>query len=173
MAMPAPRDDGEGAPCVLRDDPRVAPVDQLALGFQDVGHEVESEEERVLLGRGACMVSYHDVAVVAVERFRFWVELGLTPVRWRAGVGVVGGVTEPPAGGSSYGLSEVICPVAPGASALATALGDVAGRSYGRHAAGKPHPEREAAHELRVKLVHLRGIVGVGATSDASSCCPG
>ena len=64
-----------GAPRAARVDPRLAPVDQLALGFQDVGHEVGGEEERVLLGRGACMVSsYHDVAVVAVECCRFWVE---------------------------------------------------------------------------------------------------
>ena len=105
--------------------------------------------------------------VVAVERCRFRVELGFTPVGWRAGVGVVGGATEPPAGGSSYGLPKVIRPVAPGAGALAGALGDVARWPYGWHAAWKPHPECRAAHELRVKLVHLRGIVGVGLVEQA------
>ena len=46
---------------VLCEDPRLASVDQLPLGFQDVGHEAGGEEERVLLGRGACMVTYHNV----------------------------------------------------------------------------------------------------------------
>ena len=81
---------GEGAPRVLREDPRLAPIDQLPLGFQDVRHEVGGEEERVLLGRGACMVTHHNVDVVAVERCRFRVEVVFGPVGWRAGVGIVG-----------------------------------------------------------------------------------
>ena len=109
---------------------------------------------------------YHDVVVVAVERRWFRVEVVFGPVGWRTGVGVVGGVTEPPAGGPSHGLPKVIRPVAPGAGALAGALGDVTRRPYGWYAAREPHPERRAAHELRVELVHLRGIVGVGLVEE-------
>ena len=91
----------EGASRVLREDPRLVPLGQLPLGLQDVGHEVGGEEERVLLGRGARMITHHDVIVVAAERRRLWVELVFGPVGWCAGVRVVGGATEPPAGGSS------------------------------------------------------------------------
>ena len=141
-------DGGEGAARVLREDPRLAPVDQLPLGFQDVGHEVSGEEERVLLGCGACMISHHDVVIVAVERCWLWVEVAFGSVGRRAGVGVVGGVTEPSAGGASHGLPKVIRPVTPGAGALAGALGDVTRRPYGWCAAREPHPECRAAHEL-------------------------
>ena len=71
-----------------------------------MGHEVSGEEERVLLGCGARMVSHHDVVVVAVERCWLWVEVAFGSVGRRAGVGVVGGVTEPSAGGASHGLPK-------------------------------------------------------------------
>ena len=94
------------------------------------------KEERVLLGRGAYMVADHDVVVFTIERRRLRVELVFRAVGWCAGVGVVGGVAEPPAGGSSDGFAKVVRHIAPGAGALTGALGDVAGRTHGRHAAG-------------------------------------
>ena len=38
-------DGREGASRVLREDPRLIPLNQLPLGLQDVGHEVGSEDK--------------------------------------------------------------------------------------------------------------------------------